>query len=548
MVESLERRAFLKGTLGVAAGAVLGPSLGCRDPLVGSHPVAGIEGWDPGEVLHVLPTASHERIRLKVSLRTALERAPRLRVGGRAVVGERSDSRGHFWTFDAGGLAPGTRHRLELLDAAGRALCEPWPLGTLPALDARPERLRLLVYTCAGGPENLYNFGFWNAFVPIAQRQRMLRRALAFEPDAVVANGDHVYWDLQSSTGRVLGRSWRARAVAGQFDRAQPVLGTPNEDVMLRAFGPQIAGLYGGMFRSLPVFFLQADHDYGENDEASAILRTFPADAFALDLARTTQRLYYPELVADAALPREVVSPAGLSESFGSLRWGRLFEALLYDCRRQLSNARDPATGHTRSGFVSPEIERWLQARTGGSPCAHLAHMPSTPVLWSAGKWGEWYPDFKDDQGVLSATAAKPYWAPGWGHQHDRLLAAASARRDRTPLFVSGDLHAIASGRILASGDLSFRDNPIESILVGPPGTGALGFPSKFRGQLPVPSGTLRVEERVAPLEENGFTLLDVTPDEVQISQFRWLPEQGEAALDRLEPFTVHRLPRPGTS
>jgi phosphodiesterase/alkaline phosphatase D-like protein len=542
-----ERRAFLKSLVGAAAGLALSPSLGCREPLVGSSGSGTGDGWDSGEVVHLLPTSSHERILLKASFRTPQERAPRLVAGERSVAGARGDSRGHFWAFDLAGLAPATRYDLELRDAEGAALCEPWPLRTLPAPDARPERLRLLVYTCAGGPENLYNFGFWNAYVPIAQRQRMLRRALSFEPDAVVANGDHVYWDLQSRMGWAMGRSWRAAAVAGRFDREQPVLGTLNEDVLLRAFGPQLAGLYGVMFRSLPVFFLQDDHDYGENDEASDALRTFPADAFALDLARTTQRLYYPELLADPALPRAHVSRDGRSESYGSLRFGRLFEALLYDCRRGLSNATDPALGHATSGFVPPEIEHWLLSRTGGSPCAHLAHMPSTPVLWGAGKWGEWYPDFKDESGALRADVEKPYWAPGWADQHDRLLTAASARRDRTPLFVSGDLHAIAAGRILGSRGRSFRENPVVSVLVGAPGTGPLGWPSQFRGQVPVPSGTLQVEEIVSPLEENGFTLLDVTEGEVRVSQFRWTPDQGEEALDTLEPFAVESFPRPGS-
>lgn len=174
--------------------------------------------------------------------------------------------------------------------------------------------------------------------------------------------------------------------------------------------------------------------------------------------------------------------------------------------------------------------------------------MPSTPVLWSAGKWGEWYPDFQDDAGVLRGDASKPFWAPGWKAQHDRLLAAASAQRARTPLFVSGDLHALAAGRILESGGHSFRENPVVSVLVGSPGTGPLGWPSQFRGQRPEPSGTLAVEERLRPLEENGFSLLDATPEEVRVSQFRWLPEEGEEALDRLEPFAVHRFPRPGAA
>jgi hypothetical protein len=49
----------------------------------------------------------------------------------------------------------------------------------------------------------------------------------------------------------------------------------------------------------------------------------------------------------------------------------------------------------------------------------------------------------------------------------------------------------------------------------------------------------------VPPLEENGFSLLDFTPDTLTLSFCRWRPEQGTEALHRLEPFEVVELPRP---
>jgi hypothetical protein len=41
-----------------------------------------------------------------------------------------------------------------------------------------------------------------------------------------------------------------------------------NETVLKLAAGPQIVPVYGTDFRSTPVFFLQDDHDYFDNDEA----------------------------------------------------------------------------------------------------------------------------------------------------------------------------------------------------------------------------------------------------------------------------------------
>ena len=535
----MKRRSFVKGAAAITAAPLLGSC--SKTPAGPPH-----DGFNAGEVTHLIPTANHTRIRLKVSLRRAHVDAPHLRIGDRVAKGIAGDDSGQFFTFDAAGLAPETEYTLQIESASGEALCEAWPLKTFPAPDTRPKRFRLLAYTCAGGPDNLYNFGFIDAYVAIPIRQRLLARALSFAPDAAVANGDHVYWDMKSKFGWALGESWRAGWVAGYFDREAPVGRGENLEVLKRAFGPQIAGLYGVMLRSTPSYFLQDDHDYGENDEASEALRTFPADPFMLDLAQTTQRLYYPELLAGQGVPAEFTSSADTCESFGAMRYGDLFEALLYDCRRDFRNASDPALGHDTSGFVPSEIERWLTGRTATSDALHLAHMPSTPILWSAGKWGEWYPDFKDDDGTLRADVHKPYWSSGWGDQHDRLVTAASARSDRTPLFVSGDLHALAIGSVVENRGASLAHNPVYSVLTGPIGTGALGWPSKFRGQLPQPSGTLVADELISPIEENGFTLADFTEDAVTFSFFSWHPDQGEDAIDSLEPFKVVRLPRPG--
>ena len=60
-----------------------------------------------------------------------------------------------------------------------------------------------------------------------------------------------------------------------------------------------------------------------------------------------------------------------------------------------------------------------------------------------------------------------------------------------------------------------------------------------------MPSGSLRAEEWTPPIEENGFSLLDVTEQEIEVSMFRWKPEDGLEAIARLEPFEVRSLPRP---
>ena len=96
------------------------------------------------------------------------------------------------------------------------------------------------------------------------------------------------------------------------------------------------APLYGTLCRSTPVFFLQDDHDHFDNDEATDETVTFPPDNFMLQSARATQRLWYPEFLPDPnrspGLPgsdspdQSFLRPSGLSESFGTLRYGRLVD------------------------------------------------------------------------------------------------------------------------------------------------------------------------------------------------------------------------------
>ena len=71
----------------------------------------------------------------------------------------------------------------------------------------------------------------------------------------------------------------------------------PTKPCCKRAAGPQIVPVYGTDFRSIPVFFLQDDHDYFENDVATDEIITFPPSYFMLQLARATQNMLYLEFL-----------------------------------------------------------------------------------------------------------------------------------------------------------------------------------------------------------------------------------------------------------
>jgi hypothetical protein len=534
-MDRFNRRDFLRGSTLAAASLALPTDL--MAPSAQSAPSRG--GWDAGQVQHLLPTASHDRMLIKASFRAPLMDAPTLRIGGTSVRGRMTDTRGEFWQFHVADLKPGRPYALALAGSRGRALCEPWSLSTFPAPDERPQSFRVLLYTCAGGHDAF-------AFLPAVVRNRLLRRALSFEPAALVAIGDQVYWDLLApQNAPTSGASPQAERLAGKFDRAALVLGSDNETVLKRAAGPQILPVYGTDFRSVPVFFMQDDHDYYDNDEATDEVVTFPPPYFSLQLARTTQSLFYPEYLPDVArplgLPWSSVGDriGGVSESFGTVRYGRLAEILLYDIRRTQTLAGASAV------YLDLEVEKWLKARSAAREVTHVVHVPSNPPGWTAGKWGEWYPDVLGPDGKLTTAKPKPYWQAGWLKQHDRLMEAIFAMRDRVPLIMSGDLHATGIGRMWRAGKLDFTANPINAVLTGPIGTRPAGWPSARRGTGALPPAHLDMEEQVKPIEQHGFTIADFLPDKIVLRMFKWdVKTQSVDAIDALEPYHTAELTR----
>jgi len=541
----LKRRDFLRGSAGSMAGAWLSSwpwqKLAAQQDL-NSEP----DDWDSGIVRHLLPAVNESRILIKASFSRGLKETPRLRIqngsSNRLIEGYLNDTSGEFWEFYATELQPDTEYELSLQDSGGNSLCEPWPLSTFPAPQQNPERVRVLFYTCAGGPEGEYfGIGDRRGNLPIAIRQRLLKRGLSFTPQAAVANGDHIYWDLHTWQGDQAGEL----SPAGQrsnFDFAARVMGGSNEEAMKLAAGPQIAPLYGTAFRSTPVYFLQDDHDHWENDSPL----TYPVPWFQLQLARTTQQLYYPEFLPDvtrsAGLPYSSSSARGeLSESFGTLRYGQLLEVLLYDVRRTLS------VGELNAVFLDSNVENWLVQRTASQDTRHLVHVPSNPPGWTAGKWGEWYPDvLHPETGQLTTQIPKPHWQQGWLNQHDRIMQSLADMKHRNPLVIAGDLHATGVGTMHGTGNLDFSDNPITNILCGPVSTSIRGFPSVVRGVRPAPSQYLNFQEQVPPFEEHGFSIVDFERDRIVAKLFKWdVNSQPVDAIDTLEPYYTVELDRP---
>ena len=468
------------------------------------------------DIRHILPTVTDTVFSISVSVakpRSALD----LSVDGKTVAGTRIDSKGRFWSFTAEGLTPARTYELQLSDNNG-AFGDPWPLRTFPHHDSAAETFKLLAFTCAGGADGLGLPGK-QFFKPHRFRQKLFAEGLGQQPHAVIAIGDHIYYDLRGEEHPAIGRNSRWLKYFsgkyfswfyGSFDRSKPVIGTENEEVLIRIGDEQIASLYGTRFRSTPIYFLSDDHDYFENDDAEPEMVTFPPDDFSRAAHAAMADLYYPTLPG-ASRPE-------WRRAFGSLRYGRLFEASLYDCAGHLSVGEN-------AKLIPEEAEQWLTDRIKHSSATHYAMVPSHPFGWTAGKWREWYPDvvappgftgvvtnelMTGVQGDLSVEAQKYFWQKGWWEQHQRLMTALASRQKGSGMIFSGDIHAQGAVSIKSSGDLTFEP-PVTSFLVGPVSTSDGTWPSAARGIVANTPKWLSIDELLVTQEVNGFALFEFT-------------------------------------
>jgi len=533
----VNRKEFLKTSIYLGAGLSF---IGCLSDKTQTDVLES--SWNDGEVAHILPTVNHNRLLVSTSYKRAVN-SPILKVGNQSFKGHKRDSKGFFWAFDCQNLQANTNYDLRLFENQ-EPLCDAWQLKTFPKPDEDAAHLKLMVFTCAGGHP------LAQEFIPVPEKEiepsahfaekrvRLLNRGLSFTPDAMVVIGDTVYWDLHGNGKKRLGTSEdeRAIAIAGKFDEKLPVLGTQNEEVLKKVVSPQIIDLYGTACRSTPVFFFNDDHDYFDNDEANDQLVTFPPKPFNLELARTVQQMYFPEFLPDENRPIGLPGSnaadriQGSSEAFGTLRYGKLTELLMYDCRRFIT------LNNTAATFLPQATENWLISRTQSQDVKHTIHVPSTPYGWSAGKWLEWYPDVLGKDKKLHDDLPKYLWQKGWQSQHNRLINAMYAAKHKTPIVMSGDIHTFAAGKIYRNGNVDMSDNPIHSYIVGT--LGCTVFPSTFRKVKASIPNIIGMEEPFENQEENGFSIVDIDSRGVQIKMYNYLWSRDELnSIPSLQPF-----------
>lgn len=522
-----QRRTFLQTLAGAVSALVLPKRSGADNKR--------------GEIRHILPVVSDTEFAISLSLYSPRANIS-LIVGEHSFAGEQRDSNGQFWLVRAHGLNPDSVYQLQLKDESG-PLGTPWPLKTFPRPQDAVDSFRLLAFTCAGGGDG-FGIPGRQFFKPHTFRQRLFEAALNQQPDAAIAIGDHIYWDLRGGSKPGVGRKsviikylagWYLQFKYGEFDRTQALLGTANEKILTRIGNEQIADLYGTRFKSMPTYFVADDHDYFENDDADKDLVTFPPDEFSRAAHAAIAQLYYPPL--PNAPDKES------NRSFGSIVYGKLFESPIFDCAGYLSLDGEDA------GLIPKSVERWLIERSANSGATHFAFAPSHPFGWTAGKWREWYPDvvapkgydgivanelLADTAGELSTTAKKYLWPRGWWNQHQRLLTAI-AERPTSRFILSGDIHAQGAVQITSSGKLDLSDQPLTSFLVGPVSTSEATWPSAARGIPAAKPGWLNRKELATTKEVNGFTIFSFNPTTATATLY----ECGGYDLDKAENGSV---------
>ena len=197
--------------------------------------------------------------------------------------------------------------------------------------------------------------------------------------------------------------------------------------------------------------------------------------------------------------------------------------------------------------YVDLEVEKWLKPRMAATEVTHVVHAPSNPPGWTAGKWGEWYPDVlgagpqADDgnnQTLLAAGLAQAARPPDGGDVGDARARSACHQRRHACDRARNDA---AQRRARSQG------KSVNVALPGTIGTRPGGWPSVgIRGTPALPSAVLDLEEQVKPIEQHGFILADFTADKIVLRFFKWdVKTQPVEAIDTLQPFHTAELGRP---
>lgn len=110
-------------------------------PKIELNPNHPDKDWEQGPLIHLIPTASHNRI-IKASVAKPFSEPLKISVDGRIFEGVMTDTNGYFWLFDIQNLQTETTYNLIIQDTSGKELTDPWNIKTLPDPDSMPDRFK----------------------------------------------------------------------------------------------------------------------------------------------------------------------------------------------------------------------------------------------------------------------------------------------------------------------------------------------------------------------------------------------------------------------
>ena len=239
------------------------------------------------------------------------------------------------------------------------------------------------------------------SFLDMTARRRLLARGMSFKPDAVIANGDHIYWDVATSynkphievpAGTALAEVRRRDSICRCRCCTRAMRRSSRASATTRSRACTAPRCARRRRSSSPTTTTRSR----TTSTTTTWRRCRPIRTARSRQSRPsacTIRSSCPTRTCRvAAWQRQGRSARRHQHHFrhAALRQAARIGVLRLSALRRLQ-------GRPRQGL--PQwAEDWLIARTRAEDTAHFFHVPSLPFGYSSGKLGDWYPDLLDEQ------------------------------------------------------------------------------------------------------------------------------------------------------
>jgi alkaline phosphatase D len=525
--EFLNRRQFLAGSIGIAAGlGILGSTaLPTAAPAAGSsHFLHGVASGDPlpeSVVLwtRVTPTpqarpGSGQGGVVSVQWEVALDEA--FDVVIRSGVVRASAQRDHTVKIDARGLAAATDYFYRFTFQNHRS-----PVGrtrTAPAPDSYPKQLRFGVVSCSN-----WQAGWFSSYRHLAERGDL---------DAVIHLGDYIY---EYQPGKYS---------YGHHDLDVRRHNPPHEIVSLRDYRERHAQYktdrdLQALHASVPFIVTWDDHEVADGNWANGAFEHQPATEGSFARRRAAAQRAYDEWMP-VRISGTAVSGDG-ERMYRRLQFGRLADLTMLDLRTYRSKrveVRDPAVDDPDRTITGRAQMEWLvDGLSASSAQWKLIGNPVmiAPVLLPPRPEAEEYALSQTVNYVpLDASAPNTDVWDGYTADRGRLLSQVGTIDN--VVFLTGDVHTAWANDVPAGPGApsvatefvcsSITSNNVDDFMGSAPRSVSLSLEASIQEQ--------NRHVRFVNLDDHGYSVLNVNDASVQMDWY--------AISDRRDPDADSRL------